>query len=295
MPKRTFPSFEAMFAAHLHADLRGMVLGRDRKPWVMTQLVLNNLSVQWGRPGAGVVTQGATPPGGMTFYLPTQSPLGFSGNGHPLDEFSVMINRSGDEFYVINASSMPWFSAYIPYEALDGAGGNATTLRSLHGFIQVPSPQMLRFRSFIGKFREAADRSPATSSPQLRKKQRSGSWFPRSVTCSPCRAKPNPRSAGSRFRADRSFAALWILSSSMRASICLSNNSPPQPEFLIERFVPRFNNTSAWHPLRGSDSFRTPLNRTSEGSGAGVSAVTHVDRTFKMHGYGVQPYIFVPT
>ena len=92
MPTRTFPSFEAMFAAHLHADLRGMVLGRDSKPWVMTQLVLNNLSIQWGRPGAGVVTQGATQPAGITFYLPTQSSLGFSGNGPPLDEFSLMIN-----------------------------------------------------------------------------------------------------------------------------------------------------------------------------------------------------------
>ena len=113
MPTRTFSPFEAMFAAHLHADLRGMVLGRDSKPWVMTQLVLNNLSVQWGHPGAGVVTQGTTPPAGITLYLPTQSPLGFSGNGHPLDELSLMINRPGDEFYIINASSGPWFSFYI--------------------------------------------------------------------------------------------------------------------------------------------------------------------------------------
>ena len=139
MPTRTFSSFEAMFAAHLHADLRGMVLGRDSKPWVMTQLVLNTLSVQWGRPGAGVVTRGATPPAGITFYLPTQSPLGFSGNGHPLDEFSLMINRPGDEFYIINASSRPWFSAYIPYETLAGASGDATTpLPLMHGFVQVP-------------------------------------------------------------------------------------------------------------------------------------------------------------
>ena len=89
-----------------------MVLGRDSKPWVMTQLVLKRLSAQWGRPGAGVMTQGATQAAGVTFYFPTQSPLALSGNGHPLDEFSVMMNRPGDEFHIINASSSPWFSAY---------------------------------------------------------------------------------------------------------------------------------------------------------------------------------------
>ena len=159
MPTRTFPSFEAMFAAHLHADLRGMVLGRDSKPWVMTQLVLNSLTVQWGHPGAGVATQGATPPAGITFYLPTQSPLGFSGNGHHFDEFSLMINRPGDEFYIVNASSMPWFSAYIPYETLAGVGNEATTpVPSIHGVVQLPLPRIERFRSFIGQFGDAAQR-----------------------------------------------------------------------------------------------------------------------------------------
>ena len=38
-----------------------------------------------------------------------------------------MINRPGDEFYIINASSRPWFSVYIPYETLAGASGDATT------------------------------------------------------------------------------------------------------------------------------------------------------------------------
>jgi AraC family ethanolamine operon transcriptional activator len=160
MPTRTFSSFEAMFAAHLHADLRGMVLGRDSKPWLMTQLALSNLSVQWGHPGAGVVTQGATPPAGITIYLPTQSPLGFSGNGHPLDELSMMINRPGDEFYIINASSGPWFSLYIPYETLSGASEATTPVPSMHGVVKVPLPRIQRFRSFIGQFGEAVQRAP---------------------------------------------------------------------------------------------------------------------------------------
>jgi len=161
MPTRTFSSFEAMFAANLHSDLRGMVLGRDRNPWVLTQLVLNNLSVQFGRAGAGVVTQGGAKPGGVSFFLPTKSPQGVSGNGHRLDESSLVINQPGDEFYMINNSMRPWFSVYIPYETLVGSGGDATTpIPSLHGFVQVPLPRMQRFRSFIGQFGEAAHRAP---------------------------------------------------------------------------------------------------------------------------------------
>jgi AraC family ethanolamine operon transcriptional activator len=118
------------------------------------------LSVQWGLPGAGVVTQGATPPAGITFYLPTQSPLGFSGNGHPLDAFSLMINRPGDEFYIINAYSKPWFSVYIPYETLAGASEEATTpVPPIHGVVQVPFPRIQRFRSFIAQFGEAVQRA----------------------------------------------------------------------------------------------------------------------------------------
>src|ERR1019366_5256342 len=71
MPTRNFSSFEAFFAANLHSDLRGMVLGRRRENWVMTQLDINNLSVQWGRAGSSVVVEGAAKPGGVSIFLPT--------------------------------------------------------------------------------------------------------------------------------------------------------------------------------------------------------------------------------
>jgi len=159
---RTFSSFEAMFAAHLHADLRGMVLGRQREEWVMTQLVINSLSVQWGRPGASLVTQGGTKAGGLTFFLPTQSSLGLSGNGHPLDETSLVVNQTGDEFFIANELLKPWFSVYIPYEKLGVARGDAPTpAPTMHGLVRVPLPRIDRFRSFIAQFHEAVLRAPA--------------------------------------------------------------------------------------------------------------------------------------
>jgi len=164
MPTRTFSSFEAFFAANLHSDLRGMVLGRRRENWVMTQLAINTLSVQWGRAGSSVVVEGGAKPGGISIFLPTQSPLGISGNGHRLDESSLMINQTGDEFCIANDSSRPWFSVYVPYETLAGAGGDATTpLPLMHGFVQLPPQRIQRFRSVIGQFGEAVQRASTDS------------------------------------------------------------------------------------------------------------------------------------
>ena len=158
MPTRTFSTFEAFFAANLHSDLRGMILGRRRENWVMTQLVVNTLSVQWGRAGSSVVVEGAAKPGGISIFIPTESPMGVSGNGHRLDESSLMINQTGDEFCIANDSSRPWFSVYVPYETL--AGGEATTpVPFMHGFVQVPLPSIRRFRSVIGQFNEAVQRA----------------------------------------------------------------------------------------------------------------------------------------
>ena len=159
MPTRTFSSFEAFFAANLHSDLRGMVLGRRRENWVMTQLVVNTLSIQWGRAGSSVVVEGAATPGGVSIFLPTRSPLGVSGNGHRLDESSLMINQTGDEFCIANDSSRPWFSVYVPYAALAADGAATPSLASLHGFVQVPFPRIQRFRVVIGQLGEAVQRA----------------------------------------------------------------------------------------------------------------------------------------
>jgi AraC family ethanolamine operon transcriptional activator len=157
---RTFPTFESFFAANLHSDLRGMVLGRRRENWVMTQLSVNALSVQWGHPGSGVIVEGEAKPGGISIFLPTQSPLGVSGNGRQLDESSLVINQTGDEFCIANESLRPWFSVYIPYEKLGGSrSDSATPLPTMHGFVQVPLPRIARFRSFIAQFHEAVQRA----------------------------------------------------------------------------------------------------------------------------------------
>src|SRR5664279_1729603 len=159
MPTRTFSSFEAFFAANLHSDLRGIVLGRRRENWVMTQLLVNTLSVQWGRAGSSVVVEGAAKPGGVSIFLPTQNPLGISGNGHRLDESSLLINQTGTEFCIANDSSRPWFSVYVPYAALAADGAATPSLASLHGFVQVPFPRIQRFRVVIGQLGEAVQRT----------------------------------------------------------------------------------------------------------------------------------------
>ena len=77
------------------------------------------------------------------------------------------------------------------------------------------------------------------------KGQRSRSWFQKFATYLPSRTKSNPRLAGIPFREGRSFAGLWILSTSTKVSIFLWNNSPPRLVSPRERFVMRFSNTLA--------------------------------------------------
>ena len=162
MATRTFSSFEAFFAANLHSDLRGMILGRKREDWVMTQLKVNRLSVQWGRAGASVVVEGAARPGGVSIFVPTQPSSGVSGNGCHLDESSLMVIQTGDDFCITNQASRRWFSVYIPSETLASASaGTKTSVASMHGFVQVPLQSTQRFRSVIGQFDEAVHQAPA--------------------------------------------------------------------------------------------------------------------------------------
>jgi AraC family ethanolamine operon transcriptional activator len=86
--------------------------------------------------------------------------LGISGNGHRLDESSLLINQTGTEFCIANDSSRPWFSVYVPYETLAGPSDDATTpVPLLHGFVQVPLTRIQRFRAVIGQFGEAVQRA----------------------------------------------------------------------------------------------------------------------------------------
>ena len=58
MPTQSFLTFEAFFDANRHASLRATLLGRDRGNWMLTHLVVANLSVQWGQAGGKAVVEG---------------------------------------------------------------------------------------------------------------------------------------------------------------------------------------------------------------------------------------------
>jgi AraC family transcriptional regulator, ethanolamine operon transcriptional activator len=161
MPTQTFSSFEAFFAANQHSNLRGMVLGRQRNDWVLTHLTVNSLSVQWGRAGASVIVEGGAKSGGVSIFVPTQAWAGVSGNGYQFDESSLMVNVPGAEFCIANDASRRWFSVYIPNETLAGASGDETIpVVSTHGFVQLPTFRIEKFRSIIGQFDEAVQQAP---------------------------------------------------------------------------------------------------------------------------------------
>jgi AraC family transcriptional regulator, ethanolamine operon transcriptional activator len=161
MSTQTFSSFDAYFAANRHSNIRGMVVGREHGPWVLTHLMINSLSVQWGRAGASVIVEGAAREGGVSIFVPTQVWFGVSGNGHPFDESSLMVNVPGAEFCIANDASRRWFSVYVPNETLAGASGDTTIpVVSTHGFAQLPTFRIEKFRSLIGQFDEAVQQAP---------------------------------------------------------------------------------------------------------------------------------------
>jgi len=163
MPTQTFTSFETFFDANRHARLRPMVLGFDRKKWMLTHLNVNHLSVQWGQAGGKAVVEGATKPGGHTIFLQTQGAPAFSGNGRRLDGLSLMVAGPGEEFCLAaNDTLRSWCSLYIPNEKLAGANGDATAADgSRPGVFQLPRRRMERFQSVIEMLDRAVQRAPA--------------------------------------------------------------------------------------------------------------------------------------
>jgi AraC family transcriptional regulator, ethanolamine operon transcriptional activator len=161
MPTQSFLTFETFFDAVRHASLRATLLGRDRGDWVLTHLIVNNVSVQWGQAGGKAVVEGATRPGGLSIFLQTRGVPSFSGNGRRLDQLSLMVVGPGEEFCLAaDASSRRWCSLYIPNEKLAHAnGGRTTAIASMHGVFQLPPRRIERFRSAIEQLDEAVQRS----------------------------------------------------------------------------------------------------------------------------------------
>ena len=191
MPTRAFSSFDAYFAANRHARMRGMVLGREREDWVITDLIANELSVQWGKTGTKLVTEGTPQSGGITTFFP----IGKSsvwGNGNRIDESSLMIVGPGDEFCLANHSPCHWCSAYIPNALLTDANGDATTvLASMRGVVHMSPHRFDRFRLVLEQLGVLARQSPAAFESAAAKKATEQKLIERSAICSPWRTTSN--------------------------------------------------------------------------------------------------------
>jgi len=162
MPTQTFSSFEDFYDANRHSSLRHMLLGPKRGNWVLTYLIANNLSLQWGQEGAKSLVEGATRLGGITIFLPTQNPSALTGNGRRFDEFSLMTVRPGDEFCLSATDWRHWASLYIPNEVVASANRDATAAIGLMtGVVQLPPNRIGRFRSVVEQLGVVVQRAAA--------------------------------------------------------------------------------------------------------------------------------------
>jgi AraC family ethanolamine operon transcriptional activator len=163
MAKQTFSSFEAFFDANRHASVRATLLGPTRENWVLTNLVLNNLSIQWGHAEAKAVVEGSPRTGGISIFIPTRTSTAWWWNGRQFDDCSLMVALPGDDFCLAADTPRSWCSVNIPKGELVDANGDLTTVVGpKRGFSQVPSRAMERFRSIVVQLDEVVQRAPAT-------------------------------------------------------------------------------------------------------------------------------------
>jgi AraC family transcriptional regulator, ethanolamine operon transcriptional activator len=162
MPVQRFSSFEAFFDAFRFASMRAMVLGPAGENWVLTSLVLNNLSIQWGQAEAKAVVEGAPREAGVSIFLPTRTSAAWWWNGRQFDELSLMVDVPGAEF-CLSAANTPrsWCALYIPNVVLADANGDMTTaVGSKRGFFQVSRQRIMRFRSIVGQLEAVVQGAP---------------------------------------------------------------------------------------------------------------------------------------
>ncbi len=163
MARQTFTSFEAFFDAFRFANMRPMVLGPAGENWVLATLILGHLNIQWGHAEAKAVVEGAPRAGGISIFLPTRTPEAWWCNGHPCDEFSLMVDVPGADFCLATtAAPRSWCGLYIPNHVLADASGDVTAaVGSKRGFFQVPRHRIARFRSVVGQLEMIAQSTPA--------------------------------------------------------------------------------------------------------------------------------------
>ncbi len=163
MSRQTFVSFEAFFDAFRFANMRAMVLGPAGENWVLSTLVLNNVSIQWGQAEAKAVVEGSPRAGGVSIFLPTRAAGAWRWNGRPFDEVSLMVDVPGADFCLAAANTpRSWCGLYIPNRVLADANKDmTTTVGSKRGFFQVSRQRITRFRSVIGELEAVVQGVPA--------------------------------------------------------------------------------------------------------------------------------------
>ena len=161
MPTQSFSSFEAFFDANRHANVRAMVLGPDRGDWVLTNLVLSKLGIQFGQAGGNAVVEGSPQPGGVSMFILTQGLSAMSGNGRRFDDHTLLVAQPGDDFCLAADSWRRWCSLYIPNEELAAANPNASNaIAYMRGVCRLTPYRMERFRSVIQQLDEAIQQAP---------------------------------------------------------------------------------------------------------------------------------------
>ena len=118
MKPHTFASFEQYSAALHHTGFRATSLGPQRRPYTLSHVQLDEVSVQWGEDGGAIVFEGASDGAGILFFMGPNADGKLSGNGVRLNEGAVMLIPPRIEICTVALDTTRWLSAFVPFRAL---------------------------------------------------------------------------------------------------------------------------------------------------------------------------------
>jgi len=139
MPTQIYTCPEAHAAAIQSTRMRMDLLTKPCPPWTMTSLDLNNFKAQWGNVGGGTFSEGATVPGSVVIFMPTQNFQVMRMNGHRFDGQTFRLQMPGEEFCLSSSVWHGWFALSIPNEVFaEWSDIGAMVAAPTSHFIRVP-------------------------------------------------------------------------------------------------------------------------------------------------------------
>jgi len=177
MISKRFRDFDAFATLVRDVDCVMLLNNLRQRLWVIKQVNVAGIDVQFGQVGSGNIIEGQSWPNGILLYLPLTDTCEYRANGNVIPRNAAALLEPGCEFYISTGVAHDWCSIFIPTDMFTPGGNlvNSSIALSVSEKarcrISCPSPQVAsRFLSAVREITTAAasslrfETSPAAES-----------------------------------------------------------------------------------------------------------------------------------